>query len=211
MRHDDPRCPLQWPEGWKRTPASQRRRGRFTRRDTGVNGWRSSRALTFAEALRRLLEQVRLLGADRPVLSTNVELRLDGLPRASDARKLDDPGAALYFTLRGQARCLACDGYLDVASNIAALAGHIEALRAIDRYGVGTIDQAFAGYAPRLQAAPSEWWTVLGVPRTAAWERVEAAYREAAKVAHPDAGGSPYQMARLTEAMAAARAEIGRP
>jgi len=34
-----------------------------------------------------------------------------------------------------------------VSDNIAAIAAHIEALRAQERYGVGTIEQAFAGYS----------------------------------------------------------------
>jgi hypothetical protein len=36
-----------------------------------------------------------------------------------------------------------------VADNIAAIAAHIDAIRRQDRYGVGTLDQAFAGYVCR--------------------------------------------------------------
>lgn len=199
------RWPLAWPTGWKRTPAHARKAPRFhkTEKVSGSNGgsWNRSRPLTFGQASDRLEAEVGRLGAQRPMISSNVEIGLRGNPLASDAeRKHDDPGVALYFTLKGQARCLACDVYTTVAANVAAIAAHIDALRRIDRYGVGTLDQAFAGYAPRLQAASLEWWLVLDVPRTATRGAVELAYEKLAKVAHPDRGGSHDAMARLNEA-----------
>mgnify|MGYP000712282402 CR=1 FL=1 len=133
------RYPLTWPAGWKRTPTAQRARARF----------RSGRTeLSIYEATQRLQGELERLerGIGGVVLSTNVETRLDGMPR-SDRRAPADPGAAVYFRLKGQPRCLACDKWDRVADNIAAIAAHIEAIRAVDRYGVGTLDQAFAGYA----------------------------------------------------------------
>jgi hypothetical protein len=53
----------------------------------------------------------------------------------------------VYFKLHGKDRVLACDKWDRVADNIAAIAAHIDAIRRQDRYGVGTIDQAFAGYS----------------------------------------------------------------
>jgi len=140
------RFPLQWPVGWKRTPAGDRKPARF-----GVRR---------RDALARLQSELRMLGAAAEVLSTNVVLRLDGLPRSGQAAP-SDPGAAVYFTLKGKPRCLACDRWTRVADNIAAIAAHVEAIRAVDRYGVGTMDQAFAGYA-QLQAGPDDWRSVLG-------------------------------------------------
>lgn len=113
-------------------------------------------------------------------------------------------GVAVYFSLKGQMRCLACDAWDRVADNICAVAQHIDALRRIDRYGVGTMEQAFAGYGPRLQAAPSEWNIVLGVALTATIEQINEAFTRLSKTAHPDAGGSHDAMARLTEARAMA-------
>ena len=59
----------------------------------------------------------------------------------------DDPGVAVYFQLHDKERVLACDKWDTVADNIAAIAAHIDGIRRQDRYGVGTIDQAFAGYS----------------------------------------------------------------
>src|SRR5688572_6591812 len=43
-------------------------------------------------------------------------------------------------------------------------------------------------------------YDVLGVPRTASIAEIRAAYRAAAKTAHPDAGGTPEGFARLNAA-----------
>lgn len=49
------------------------------------------------KARDQLLAELRLLGAKGLVVSTNVELRLDGLPY-SESRHIADPGVAVYFT-----------------------------------------------------------------------------------------------------------------
>jgi hypothetical protein len=210
------RYPLAWPLGWARTPAPQRRRAAFAASHTitqeGASGLvtrRQTRALTVADALKRLSGELGRLGATRELLSTNVEVRLDGLPRSGQSEPRD-PGAAVYFQLKGQPRCLACDRWDRVADNIAAIAQHIDALRRIDRYGVGTLEQAFAGYAALPPQASHDWRLVLGFAAGAAVTRamVEEAFRERARTAHPDAGGSHDSMARLTEARSAAQREL---
>ncbi len=214
------RYPLSWPVGWKRTAPAARRAAQFSRREqeyhTRADGSRYSysvkKDLSVFDATRRLSEELaRLIGDGKPfVLSTNMELRQDGMPR-SDRRAPADPGAALYFKLRGQDRCLACDRYTTVAGNIAAIAAHIEALRAIERYGVGTLDQAFAGYT----ALPSRvddaiaWWDVLRIERSKATpETVAAAFRALALTHHPDRGGNTELMTKITLARDAALREL---
>jgi hypothetical protein len=118
-----PRFPLAWPSGWIRTPRAQRRRAAFTR---------LRHAPTVADAVTRLAGELARLHATEEVLSTNVAVRLDGLPRSGEPEP-GDPGAAVYFTLRTAERCLACDKWDRVADNIAAIAQHIDALRRIDR------------------------------------------------------------------------------
>lgn len=192
---NEERFPLSWPGGWKRTPAHQRTRAKFSR---------NRAPLTLAQAVDRLAAELRRLGATREILSTNVALRLDGMPRSGQAQP-SDPGAALYFKLRGADRALACDRWTRVEDNIAAIAAHVEALRAIDRYGVGSVDQAFAGYVAIGHAAGADWWLELGVPEHATLDAIDAAYKAKARAVHPDAGGSHEQMARLNAARDAAR------
>jgi hypothetical protein len=208
---DTERFPLSWPTGWPRTPRGQRQRARFQRTEArAVNGTitRSTRALTVADALSRLQGEVDRLGAVRVLVSSNVELRLDGLPRSGQAEPAD-AGAAVYFTLKGQPRCLACDRWDRVADNLAAIAQHIDALRRIDRYGVGTMEQAFAGYKA-LPAQASPWWTVLEFEaRPTAWAAVEERYTALARRHHPDRGGDAESMAKINAARDAARLDLG--
>ena len=122
--YETPRAwPLQWPAGYPRTPVNQRRIGKFTNH---------RKPLTIAASIARLQHQVDLLGGCRTVLSSNVETRLDGLPR-SDARMPEDPGVCVYFHLKGRPTAMPCDAYRAVADNIAAIAAHIDAVRSIGR------------------------------------------------------------------------------
>lgn len=216
------RYPLQWPTGWKRTPYSQRRRAAFhsTRKDyyTRADGSRYSvnrkETLSVGDGLSRLTGELRRLNASNVIISSNLRVRNDGLPYASQAKQLDDPGVAVYFKLRGQPRVLACDKWSSAAENLAAIAGHIEAIRAVDRYGVGTLEQAFAGYtAIPAKTGGADWRAELGFDK---WQfqkitldDVETMYRSLARQRHPDSGGSHEAMARLNEAREAARLELG--
>jgi hypothetical protein len=108
------------------------------------------RLITMATASERLEDQVERLGGRYPILSTNVELRMDGRPRA-DRSPPADPGAAVYFELKGKPYALACDTYTEVAQNIAALANHIDALRRQERYGVASAAESLQAF----QALPA--------------------------------------------------------
>jgi DnaJ-domain-containing protein 1 len=70
-----------------------------------------------------------------------------------------------------------------------SIAKHIEALRGQERWGVGSLSQALAGY--RLSPAAPElpelrWWNVLEVSPEATIDEIKLAYRAKAKQAHPD-------------------------
>ena len=180
--------PLSWPLGYPR--ASDRSMGLFT--------------TSFAQARDGLLEELRLMRADAIVLSSNVELKRDGLPYAG--RNPADPGLAVYFTWRGQQYALACDCWLKVEHNLQAIRKTVEALRGIARWGTSEMmAAAFTGFkALPEQAGPgwnSIWWEVLGLPGpSATTEDIQAAYKRQARTAHPDAGGSHERMSLLNEA-----------
>jgi len=206
------RYPLTWPTGWKRTGQLQRRRATFIQTKTdfveklGVREKRKSTVrVSVNEAAQRLQYQLDALGATHAVLSTNLRLRLNGLPSGNQVEPFDT-GAAVYFDLKREPRCLACDKWDRVADNIAAIANHIDALRRIDRYGVGTLEQAFTGYTA-LPPTAADWWIVLGLDRSASLERIEQRFRELAREHHPDKGGDHDTMSRFTAAREAARIE----
>lgn len=192
------RFPLAWPAGWRRV--ASRQTAKFGQ--AGRDGFKTQ--TTIATARDRLQREIDLLGGTDAVLSTNVELRLDGQPR-SDRSPPSDPGVAFYFHLSGRDIVLACDKWDRVADNIAAIAKHIEAMRGMDRWGVGNLAQAFTGY--EALPAPEQWWQVLGVDRHAGMDEIRAAYRAASKTAHPNAGGSRAQWDRLLAALEAAERE----
>lgn len=194
--------PLSWPPHKARRKAADRVRGGFSA---------SGKRITLAAAGDRLEEEVTRLGGVYAVLSSNIELRMDGRPRA-DRTPPYDPGVCLYFQLKGEPYAMACDTYNEVAQNIAAIAEHIKATRMIERYGVATAAetlQAFAALPPPVpggrtleQPAPSRpWHEVLGImPAHADREAILALYRAKAKRAHPDSGGSITLMAELNRA-----------
>jgi len=198
-----PSFPLAWPEAKPRRPPALRRTGRFTSK--GARGY--SEPVTIAEAVARLQREIDMIGARHPVISSNLELRLDGLPR-SGQREPTDPGVAVYFLLDGHQTCLPCDTYGAASQNIAAVAAHIEATRAIERHGVATVAEMFTGFQALPAPGAKPWWDVLGVPATATIEQIEAAYRKLAAERHPDKpGGSDAMMADLNRARDIARKE----
>lgn len=216
------RYPLSWPTGWKRTPYSQRRRAAFHAHKTVYssnvqpNGtrssWKQKEALTVGGGLERVMGELRRLGARGVVISSNLRIRNDGLPYAAQAKNLDDPGVAVYFKLDNKPRVLACDKWLSAAENMAAIAGHIAAIRAQDRYGVGTLEQAFAGYAALPEKTDgSDWRAELGFTAKDNVDAVsmEVQFRRLLRERHPDVGGSHEAMARLNRARQAAQEELG--
>lgn len=143
------------------------------------------------------------------LISSDLRVRLDGLPYSNQPQPAD-PGVAVYFRLERQDRVLACDAWSRIADNIAAIAAHIECIRGIDRYGVGTLDQAFAGYAA-LPAKGDTWRATLGFGPDDAVSAadVQRAFRDRARAAHPDVpGGSHQQMTTLNEARDQALREV---
>lgn len=211
MNEKAQRFPLAWPIHWKRTPIKSRSRANFRRSvtrngpvvDGKVTTRTDTRALTISDAIDRLAAELQRLGATSEILSTNVPVSIKGLPYSVPTEP-PDCGVAVYFDLHGQSLCLASDKWDRVADNITAIAQHIDALRRIERYGVGKVEQAFVGYLALPQAA-DDWRVILGVGEYATLDQVDAAFLEKARTLHPDAGGTHDEMARLTAARDFAR------
>lgn len=174
--------PLSWPVGKLRTKNPQR--SRFE--------------VTFANARDEIVREVKLLGGSLPVLSTNIPLKRDGFPYAGQ-KEPTDTGVAVYFVLKKQQFCFACDRWDKVGDNLRAIRHTIAALRGIERWGTGDmVQQAFTGFV----ALPSQDnpYDVLGVKANASPEEIEASYKQKAKLLHPDVGGSQEAMQKLNDA-----------
>lgn len=164
--------------------------------------WSRFRA-PWASTIEILARELRALDAERVVLGLAVEdrnIRLDGLPRA-DAR-LDDPRVILAFDSKYGPLRYATGEYDDWQDNVRAIALSMEALRAVDRYGVSkrgeqyrgwrqltagstAVEDAITGRARALDALAE----AIGVDRAAVEADVADAVRTALKATHPDRGG----------------------
>lgn len=193
------RYPLQWPLARPRTRT--RKEGNFGKvAASGEHGWKTRKPLTIAEAVKRMNEELVRLGVQSYILSSNLVRNRDGSIRSGQAQPAD-PGVALYFTLDGKPICMPCDTYTKAEQNIAAIAKHIEATRAIERYGVASLAEMFTGFEALPAPAQSRaWWEVLGVSQWATPDQINAAWREKARQAHPDSGGSDSAMSEINVA-----------
>lgn len=171
--------PLQWPNHWPRTERPQP----------------SQFKVSQVKAQQGIRRELSLLGAEDVVLSTNIELRQDGLPYAS-RRPPEDQAVAVYFKLNGEQQCIPCDKWKTIAENMRAIEKTIEALRGLERWGAKEmVNAAFRGF----KALPSStivtpyqarlWYDVLEVQPNASAEVIKAAYRQKLLKHHPDHGG----------------------
>lgn len=213
--------PLAWPIGWKRAQPSHRKDAKFSKKIyqassmPGGSGYYRSASVTVAEGTKRVLDELDRMGilSNDIVISTNLELRQDGLPR-SNQRAPDDPGVAVYWKNRkdAQHKVMAIDLYSTVADNLAAVAATLDAMRAIERHGGAVIlERAFTGFA--ALPAPNTWRAVLGFTEDAlpTLEQVKREYRMHSMGAHPDkTGGDDAAQKELNWAMQEAERELGR-
>lgn len=190
-----PAYPLFWPVSYPRA--------KYSKRSAFGN-------TTVGREVRYLQAELNRLGCRDGdfVVSTNIELRLDGLPR-SGRRTPDDSGVAVYFMVKGQEHVLACDKWDRIEHNLRAIVRHIEALRGMDRWGVGSIEQAFAGYKALPSGSDPHWTLVFEIERDATPHHVKGQHRKLSMKYHPDRGGNGEQFKLVQRAWKQYREEVG--
>jgi len=143
------------------------------------------------------------------------DIRNDGWPR-SNARRPDDPGVIVSFVSPKGALSFPCDRYTEWEDNLRAIALSLEALRAVDRYGVTQHAEQYRGWQalppaqspdePMSPEAAAEFLARHGgifvSPVHTDPAALDAAYRNAARVLHPDAGGDHELFVKLQQAKA---------
>jgi hypothetical protein len=193
--------PLSWPIGWPRRKPGTAEQSRF-----GAGG-----GTTLGHGRDTLLDELERMGATSIVISSNVRLRVDGLPQANAPEPFDH-GVAVYFRIKGQPSALACDKWDRAADNLRALAKHVEAIRGQLRWGVGSIEQAFGGYKALAEVgARAPWWQVLGISSDSTWREIEHRRDQLLHQHHPDHGGTHDRAAEINAAFDDARAERDMP
>jgi hypothetical protein len=176
-----PPYPLAWPEGLPRTETK------------AASQFRTS----LSAALENVRKSLAAFGSDtgRKVTETVITSNVAGI--SLDAPK--DTGVAVWFEWDGEARCIAVDRYAKVQCNLQAIHHILEARRTEMRHGgLHIVRQTFKGFA--ALPAPEQWWQVLGLTAAASVDEINRRWRELAREAHPDAGGSEASMARLNAA-----------
>lgn len=187
--------PLYWPEG--------RPRARWR----GASDFK----VTLAQARDGVFGELRKLGARKVILSTNIPLRLDGIPYAN-ASEPKDPGAAVYFEYKGKPMCFACDKYSRVRENLRAIEKTIDAIRGIERWGSSDMmERAFRGFTALPEQTGESWRTVFGftATETVTSDGIDGAFRTLAMTEHPDHGGTSERFQRIINARTDARRAIG--
>lgn len=146
-----------------------------------------------------LATELRSLEAHTIVLELDLrerDIRLDGLPRA-DAQP-SHPGVAIafaskfgplrYATAEFAGRYYRMPGW---QANLRAIALSMQALRAVDRYGVSKRGEQYAGWkALPVSTDPADAIQTADQAR-AFLEQWDGDWKRAAREAHPDAGGDP--------------------
>lgn len=187
--------PLCWPDGYKRT--QYKIKSQFKQ--------------TMEKAQNFLRQEVSRLRATELIISTNIPVRNDGgLYADYMKRKIEDPGAAIYFKYKNKDVSLCCDRYETVWENIYALGKGIEALRGLERWGVSEfLDRVFTGFTALPPPVVTRyWWTVLGCSRTDDEEQIKFKYRLLVKQHHPDAGGNTQRFQEIQQAYSEAMTQL---
>jgi hypothetical protein len=192
-----------------------------------VTGYRKSSGVFKAgwdDTLSLLDREVEALGGEGPVVVQvdvqAVDLRADGMLKTR-ARVGEFPGVIVSFASRYGPLRYATDAYEQQwagslpgwQANVRAIALALEALRAVDRYGVSKRGEQYAGWSalPAARAQGSEWFTTEA--EALKWMTGSAAemgiapdpdtgrlYKALAKRMHPDKGGDTELWDRLDAA-----------
>lgn len=211
---NETRYPLCWPKDWKRT--TTRVRAQFGKAGKIVGQFQrlNKSKLSIDDSFRRIEYEMERFGVElhTVLVSTNLRMNVRGLP-AGNSGEPSDPGVAVYWTLKGKSQCMAIDRYDRVADNLAAVAATLEAMRAIERHGGGSIlERAFLGFAQLPASTEINWREIFlvspALPAAKQLAQVNEAFRLMASEKHPDTGGDHERMVNLNAARAAALREL---
>lgn len=170
---------------------------------------RSTFRMAWGDTLALLETELGHLKASDIVIEVGLrpdDIRIDGWPRANAAEP-SHPGVVISFASKhGPLRYLT-DTHAWWHHNVHAIALSLQALRAVDRYGVTHRAEQYKGWAALpagTDSASAILFAAVGEqPRQLANGEAKELYRRAAKATHPDHGGDA---ARFREVQAAADA-----
>lgn len=152
------------------------------------------------QATINLLErEARQLGARRVIVELALresDLRLDGQPYAG--ARTDHPGVTVAFDSRHGPLKYTADKFATWQENLRAIALGLEALRKVDRYGMTSRGEQYAGWKALPSGDDSQR------DRGAELIREHGGVKEALFATHPDRGGAAEDFAAVQAARSAA-------
>lgn len=196
---------IDWPPGFDRIDPADRRKY--------PGGFEVSRR----EAFDSILDELEKLDAYNVDVQTNAPHTARHSHRPYKDRDPQVPAVVVYFEQDGERYAVPCDRWNNLRDNARAIAKYLDAKRAIERYGVSTVDTEMS-----TQALPSgeedvivaddgsqmEPHEVLGVSPDAPKAVIEGAARSLKGDAHPDNGGSRDEFDRIAKAETAMLEEL---
>lgn len=102
--------------------------------------------------------------------------------------QITHPGAEVSFQVGERRLTFHTDAYSSLGSNLRAIALGLEALRAVDRYGITSTAEQYAGFAQLTAGGPDP-------ERGRRLAELHGSVAEALKRTHPDHGGDAQQFA----------------
>lgn len=139
------------------------------------------------DALDSLEREIELVGGDDVLIGVVLDpayIGISGKLKVGWFTKLRHVGAEVSFsTPDGKRLAFHTDGYKELRQNVRAIAAGLEALRAVDRYGITSSAEQYAGFAQLAAGGPDPARGKVLVER-------EGGIRAALMRYHPDRGGN---------------------
>jgi hypothetical protein len=171
--------------------------------DPAPGNRRSMFSSSWSQTVRLLHNELRHLDARNIALGLgyrDVDLRLDGFPRAN--AKMASPAVEIAFESKWGPLIYATAEFDDWQDNVRAIALSMEALRAVDRYGVSKRGEQYRGWRQLPTGTHDNTEGLADVNQAREWLRrefddgatdatIHDLLKRAIRTSHPDRGGDP--------------------
>jgi len=170
---------LDWPDEFERTPDAER--------TPYPHGFQ----LTRREAFESILDELQRMDVRNVQVETAAPHTAKNPSIPYKDRNPEDPGVVVYFERDSRQFAVPCDRWDNLRDNARAIALYLDAKRALERYGVQTVESEFTTQAlpsgdEDAVVAEEPAHEVLGVAPDAPDDVVEAAARRLSANVHPD-------------------------
>jgi len=164
--------------------------------------WRRSLfSASLTSTLRLLRDELRHLSAKQVLVELDVwerDIRLDGYPRAN--AKVHSPVVAVSFQSQHGPLRYVCAEYDDWRDNLRAIALSLQALRAVDRYGVSKRGEQYRGWKELPVSTDPAAHMDADQARAYLADAWGGDVRRALFETHPDHGGDPDEFRKVQRA-----------